>query len=49
MLELQSFTLQPFVGIMKIRLHAPESMVGNATNKTAKRFGRISPRKMDSI
>jgi hypothetical protein len=34
-LELHSFTVQPFVGIMKIRLHAPESMVGNASNNTA--------------
>jgi len=30
---LHGFTIQPFVGIMKITLHAPESMVGNATNK----------------
>jgi len=35
MLELHSFTVQPFVRIMKIRLHAPESMVDNECNKTA--------------
>ena len=35
MLELYSFTIQPFVGMLKIRLSAPESMVGNAANNTA--------------
>jgi len=35
MLELRGFTIQPLVGIMKITVHAPESMAGNATNKTA--------------
>jgi hypothetical protein len=35
MLELRGFTIQPFLGIIKIRLHAPQSMDGNETNKTA--------------
>ena len=32
---LHSSKLKPFVEIVKIGLHAPESMVGNATSKTA--------------
>ena len=32
-LELHSFTIQQFVGFMKIRLHAPEPMVGNECKK----------------
>ena len=32
---LHSYTIQPFAEIVKIGLHAPESMAGNATNKTA--------------